>query len=348
MSATFSRRRALASLGAWAAASPLASAEEETPRRNLEPPGRIAPRPELVNVLEFEVMAQRKLGSTVYSAIADGDRRVFDRMIFRPRMLVDTTKLDLSLELFGQKLFAPILVGPASEQQRFHPEAELATARGADAGKAAVVISDRSSVPIEKIAAQSKGALWYQVYPQPEMAPVLARVQQAIQAGCKVVCLTVGAPSLGDPHMTWAVVDQVKQAAKTPVVLKGVMSADDARAAVDRGAAGIVVSNHGGIVPGLAQPIEVLPSVVDAVGGRIPVLVDGGFRRGSDILKALALGARAVLVARPAMWGLAAYGADGVQGVVEMLQSELAGMMAGCGKPNLASLDRSLVRILKR
>jgi isopentenyl diphosphate isomerase/L-lactate dehydrogenase-like FMN-dependent dehydrogenase len=131
-------------------------------------------------------------------------------------------------------------------------------------------------------------------------------------------------------------------------VLKGVMSADDAQAAVDKGAAGIVVSNHGEIVPGLAPPIAVLPSVVDAVGGRIPVLVDGGFRRGSDILKALALGARAVLVVRPAMWGLAAYGSDGVQGVVEMLQSELAGMMAGCGKPNLASLDRSLVRILKR
>jgi 4-hydroxymandelate oxidase len=314
----------------------------------LEPAGRIAPRPELVNVLEFEVMAQRRLGSTVYSAVADGDRRVFDRMIFRPRMLVDTMKLDLSVELFGQKLFAPILVGPASEQQRFHPEAELATARGADAGKAPVVISDRSSVPIEKIAAASKGTLWYQVYPQAEMTPVLARVQQAVKAGCKVVCLTVGTPSLGDPHMTWAVVDQVKQAAKVPVVLKGVMSADDAQAAVDKGAAGIVVSNHGEIVPGLAPPIAVLPSVVDAVGGRIPVLVDGGFRRGSDILKALALGARAVLVVRPAMWGLAAYGSDGVQGVVEMLQSELAGMMAGCGKPNLASLDRSLVRILKR
>ena len=94
MSANFSRRRALASLGAWAAASPLGSAQEEAQRRNLEPAGRIAPRPELVNVLEFEGMAQRKLGSTVYSTIADGDRRVFDRMIFRPRMLVDTMKLD--------------------------------------------------------------------------------------------------------------------------------------------------------------------------------------------------------------------------------------------------------------
>src|SRR5262249_12934525 len=96
MSTNVSRRRALASLGAWAAASPLARAQDETPRRNLEPAGRIAPRAELVNVTEFEIMAQRKLGSDVFAAIADGDRRVFDRMIFRPRMMVDATKLDLS------------------------------------------------------------------------------------------------------------------------------------------------------------------------------------------------------------------------------------------------------------
>ena len=335
MSANFSRRRALSSLGLWAAASPLLNAQDEAPRRNLEAAGRIAPRAELVNVPEFEVMAQRKLAATTFSTIADGDRRAFERIIFRPRMLVNTTKLDLSVDLFGEKLFAPIIVGPASDQQRYHPEAELATARGAAAGKAVMVISDRSSQPIEKIAA-AKGSLWYQVYPQAEMDPVLTRVQQAVKAGCKVVCLTVGTPyrpegaplpgklaTLGDPHMSWSVVDRLRQAAKTPIVLKGIMSPDEARAAVEKGVQGIVVSNHGGVVPGLASPIEVLPSVVAAVGGRIPVLIDGGFRRGSDIVKALALGARAVLVTRPALWGLAAYGADGVQGVIELLQSGL-------------------------
>jgi isopentenyl diphosphate isomerase/L-lactate dehydrogenase-like FMN-dependent dehydrogenase len=193
------------------------------------------------------------------------------------------------------------------------------------------------------------------------MDPVLTRTQQAVKAGCQVVCVTIGTPyrpegaplpaklaAMGDPHMTWAVMDQVRQAAKTPVVLKGVMTGDEARAAVDKGVAGIIVSNHGGIVPGLASPIEALTGVVDAVGGKIPVLIDGGFRRGSDIVKALALGAKAVLVTRPALWGLAAYGADGVQGVIELLQSEMASAMAGCGKPNLASLDRRLVRIVKR
>src|SRR5262249_32996103 len=213
------------------------------------------------------------------------------------------------------------------------------------------IISDRASLPIEKIAAASKALLWYQVYPQREMEPVLARVQQAVKAGCKAVCLTVGTPyradgpplpsklaAFGDPHINWALICQLKKAANTPVVLKGVMNADEARAAVDNGASGIIVSNHGGIVPGMAQPIEVLPSVADAVGAKVPVLVDGGFRRGSDVLKGLALGARAVLVTRPAMWGLAAYGSDGVQSVVELLQSELAGMMAGCGKANLAAL----------
>lgn len=359
MGMKFTRRAALSSLGLWAAGSPLLRSQIGEPR------GRIAPRTELLNALEFEPMAERKLGSAAYSAIAGGDRRAFERMIFRPRMMVATEGLDLSLDLFGDKMFAPILVGPASDQQRFHPEAEAATVRGASAAKAAVIISDRSSQPLEKIAAQAKTSLWYQVYPQPDMAPALTRVQQAVKAGCKVVCLTVGTPYtpfsvdvaptpaklavMADPKMTWAIVDQVRQAAKTPIVLKGIMSADEARLAVDKGIQGIIVSNHGGIfVHGMAAPIEVLPSIVDAVGAKIPVLVDGGIRRGSDIVKALALGAKAVLVTRPPLWGLAAYGADGVQSVIELLQTETARSMAGNGMPNLAALNRNLIRMLKR
>ena len=359
MSSKFSRRAALSSLGMWAAGSPLLRAQSG------EPAGRIAPRAELLNTLEFEAMAQRKLSSTVFSAIAGGDRRAFERIIFRPRMLVATEGLDLSVDLFGDKMFAPILVGPASEQQRFHAEAEAASMRGASAAKAAIVISDWSSQPLEKIAAQAKTPFWYQVYPQRDMAPVLNRVQQAVKSGAKAVCVTIGAPyrpfsaevaptpaklaEMASPKMDWAIVDQVRQAAHTPILLKGVMSPDEARLAVEKGIQGIIVSNHGGIFAhGIAAPIEVLTSVVDAVGGKIPVLIDGGIRRGTDVVKALALGAKAVLVARPALWGLAAYGAEGVQSVVELLQSEMARAMAGCGKPNLAALDRSVVRITKR
>jgi 4-hydroxymandelate oxidase len=138
----------------------------------------------------------------------------------------------------------------------------------------------------------------------------------------------------------------VRQAAKLPVVLKGIMSPEEARTAVERGVDGIIVSNHGGrFVQGLATPIEVLPEIVDAVAGKIPVLMDSDIRRGTDIVKALALGARAVLVARPLLWGLAAYGEAGVRTVLEMLQGETARTMALCGKPNLAALDRGLVRM---
>jgi 4-hydroxymandelate oxidase len=362
MTKEFTRRRALSSFAVWAAGSPLLKGQGVGLSAQGEPPGRIAPVRDLVNTFEFENRAQRKLAAPVFAAIAGGDRGAFERIIFRPRMLVDTSKLDLTLELFGEKLFAPILVGPASDQQRFHTEGELATVRGAAAAKAAVVISDRSSNPIEKIAAAGATPLWYQVYPQPDMGPVLARVQAAVKAGCKTVLVTVGTPyqpvegvphpsklaAMSNPRMDWSVIDQVRQSANVPVLLKGVMSPEEAKTAAGRGIAGIVVSNHGGVVPGVASPIEMLGPVVDAVGGKVPVLVDGGFRRGSDILKGLALGARAVLVARPALWGLAAYGAEGVQAVLEMLQTETGRMMAGAGQPNLASIHRNLVRWVKR
>jgi 4-hydroxymandelate oxidase len=365
MSMTWTRRRALQSLGLWMAGSPLLEAQHEVPKLIGEPPGRITPREELVNTLEVDAVAQRVLPATVYAKVAGSDRRAFDRMTFRPRMLVPVRNLDLSVDLFGTKHFAPILVGPASRQARFHPDGELALVRGAAAGKGVAIISSHSSQPIEKIAGEAKDTLWYQVYPEPDMGPVIKRVQAAVQAGCKVVCLTVGTPylpagqggppnpaklaTLGNPALDWGVVDQVRQAAKVPVLLKGIMSPEEAQAAVQHGASGIIVSNHGGrFVEGLATPIEVLTAVVDGVGGKAPVLIDSNFRRGSDVVKALALGAKAVLVARPALWGLAAYGGDGVRTVLELLQSETARTMALCGKPTLASLDRTTVQIHRR
>ena len=143
--------------------------------------------------------------------------------------------------------------------------------------------------------------------------------------------------------------DRLRQAIRVPVLLKGIMSPEEAREAAARGFAGIVVSNHGAsFADGLASPIEMLPSIADAVGGRIPILVDGGFRRGTDVLMGLALGARAVLLARPPVWALSAYGADGVRVLLTMLQSELARDMAMCGKVRTADLDRTLVTIHRR
>ena len=293
---------------------------------------------ELLNAFEFEAVAKRKLGAAAYEEIAGGDRAAFDRITFRPRMMVNTTKLDLTLELFGAKMFAPILVAPIAEQKRYHPDGELAMARGAANAKAAVVISSRSSVPIEKIAAEAKATLWYQMYAEPDM---IARAKDAVKRGCKAVCLTLPCDA--------EAIERVRDAAGVPLILKGVLRADEAQLGVQKGVQGIVVSNYNGqTYNAAASPMEVLPSIVDAVGGKAAILIDGGFRRGSDVLKALTMGARAVLLGRPVMWGLAAYGDAGVQRVLELIQTELARDMAMCGRPNLKSIDAGVVKVHRR
>jgi 4-hydroxymandelate oxidase len=313
-----------------------------------EPAGRIAPVAELATTLEFEPMAQRKLDSAIFALAAGSNRQAFDRITFRPRMMVNATKLDLTTELFGQRMFAPVLVGPLSQQKRFHPEGELATARGATAAKATMVVADQSSCPVEQIADQTvkdaKAVLWYQVWPEGDIEAVRTRVRTAVAAGCKAVILTMGVP--GATAWDWSAIDRFRQGLSVPLVLKGIMRPDEARAAVERGVQGIVVSSYvGASNNALAAPIAVLPAIADAVGGKMPILIDGSFRRGSDVLMALALGARAVLVGRPVLWGLAAYGADGVQHVIEMLQTETARDMAMCGRPTIESIDRTIVKI---
>ncbi len=287
-------------------------------------------------------MARRSLSAAAFAEIAGSERGAIERITFRPRMMVNTTQLDLTTELFGQRLFAPILVGPTSEQKRFHPEGELASVRGAAAAKTAMVVSSRASYPIQEIAAQQPATtLWYQVYPEADADAERRRIDQAVELGCKALCITVGGAD-------WSAIDRLRQGLRIPVVLKGIMSPEEARAAIGKGIDGIVVSNHGRPGSGMAAPIEVLPAIAEAVAGKAPILIDGSFRRGADILKALALGARAVMLGRPLLWALAAYGSAGVQTMLEMLQTELARDMAMCGKPNLKSLDPSLVKIHAR
>lgn len=311
-------------------------------------PVRLAPRAELLNTFEFEQQAKLKLPRAVFTAITGSDRQPFDRITLRPRVVVDCMDLNLTSELFGQTMFAPILVGPVARQREYHPEAELATVRGASAAKAVMVVSSWSSEPIDRIAAQAKTPLWYQVFLDAGVDDARARIQKAVDEGCKAICINPTTPtsSPGAPApMDWAFIDAARKGLAVPVLVKGVMTIADAREAVKRDVGGIIVSNGSQTTAGAVSPIDVLPRIVDAVAGKMPVLVDGGFRRGADILKALALGAKAVLVARPVMWGLAAYGADGVQSVVELLQTDLARMMAGCGKPSLRAIDRTVVKV---
>jgi isopentenyl diphosphate isomerase/L-lactate dehydrogenase-like FMN-dependent dehydrogenase len=148
------------------------------------------------------------------------------------------------------------------------------------------------------------------------------------------------------PNMTWDYVAWLKSACSLPVILKGILTAEDARLAAERGVDAVIVSNHGGRqLDSVLPTIEALPAVVEAVQGKIPVLMDGGIRRGTDILKALALGAQAILIGRPYVWGLAAFGQVGVQRVIELLRAELVLSMGLAGKPNLAAIDRRLVRL---
>ena len=312
---------------------------------------RLAPRDQLVNVLEYEEQAKRILGSSAYSAIAGGDRSAFERITLRPRMMVPVLDLDLGLTLCGQSLFAPILVAPIAQQTQFHPDGERATMKGASAARAVTVVSSHSAVPLTELVGQDR-SVWYQVFSQdPSAGP---RMQDAVKAGCKAICVTLGTPPAANGARPAASTVKAELAAfralarsvDVPVLAKGIATPDEATQALQHGAQGLIVSSYRGAAARDPDGLILkLPAIIDAVGGRVPVLVDGGFRRGTDILKALAFGAQAVLVGRPVMWGLAAYGADGVRGVLEMLQTELARYMAMCGKSNLAMLDRTLLRV---
>jgi len=302
---------------------------------------RLPRREELVNVLEFEDVAKLALEPAAFATIAGGERAGFDRITFRPRMMVPTLDLDLSVALFGDTHFTPVIVGPVAEQRRYHPEAELATRRGAAAARTAMIISGRSSVPLAEIAAHAGAPIWYATYAD---AGARHQIDQARAAGCKVICITTEASAPPD----WKRIDATVRGLAAPFVVKGVMTAQDAKRAIDQGASGVVVSDHGAGAPGRSTPIDALPAVAEACAGTATVLVDGGFRRGSDIAKAVALGAQGVLVARPIMWGLAAYGADGVQGVLELLHNDLARNLGALGALNLQRLTREMVRIHRR
>jgi isopentenyl diphosphate isomerase/L-lactate dehydrogenase-like FMN-dependent dehydrogenase len=383
------RRQALRNLTLWAASSPLLRAQQEVPYT----PERTPQLNDLVNVLEFEPVAKAKLPAETYDFIAGGvddewtlrrNREAFQWITLRPRMLVGVSRLDLSLDLFGQKIEMPILVSPTGGQGLSHPEGELAMARGAGHLKTIMCVSTNSTYPIDKIAGAATGPLWFQLYPGEDRDASRERVERAVAAGCRAVAFTVDTPY--DSHrerllrhrasgpapaaltarrrqerqlpsqyrlnrrptaeLTWPFVEELNSYAKVPVLVKGILAPEDALLAVKHGAAGVIVSNHGGRYLNAAPAtIEVLPGIVDAVAGKIPVLIDGGFRRGTDILKALAIGAKAVMVGRPPLWGLAGYGQPGVVRVLELLQSELALAMGLAGRPNLASIDRTLVSL---
>ncbi len=353
-----SRRHALGVMGtAVAAGVALAElgAQAQTPAvaplRISNPPPLLVPRTELVIVPEYEAQARLVLGPARVAPILGSDMSVTNRITLRPRMNINTRGLDLTAPLFGDDHFTPIMVGPMADQRRFHAEGEVATARGASAAKAAMVVSSDSSMPLTAIAQATTAPLYVQVYAgSPKVKDILA---QASTVRAKAVFVTVGAGTSAAAPATpagapidWAAIEAVVKGTSLPVIVKGITRPQDAREAVKRGAKGVVVSNYrGGSAAGLTGTLLLVAPVVQAVGADVPVLVDGSFRLGTDVLKALAFGAKGVLIGRPAMWGLAAYGADGVQGVVQRLQTDLGRYMCMCGLTSLTAVNPSVARV---
>ena len=239
-----------------------------------------------------------------------------------------------------------------------------------------MIASTDATRPLEEIAQAANGPLWFQLYIYHSLDVAREIVRRAETAGYQAIVLTVDLPVVGNRErskrhktpmpppplveanfvgveedgqeqvpVTWETVDWLRSITSLPILIKGILAAEDALLALEHGVSGIIVSNHGGRqLDGVVTSIEALPEIVEAVAGRCEVYMDGGIRRGTDILKALALGARAVLIGRPILWGLAVDGASGVQQVLETLHTELERAMKLAGCPTLASINRALVK----
>jgi isopentenyl diphosphate isomerase/L-lactate dehydrogenase-like FMN-dependent dehydrogenase len=290
-------------------------------------------------------------------------------------MLVNVGRVSTTTAVLGQEVSFPVLVAPTALQRLADPEGEAATARAAARAGTIYCLSTISSVsPGELAAAAPEGARWFQLYWSRDRGFTAELVAAAADAGFSAIVLTVDLPvggrrdrdlrlgfevpvdiplpnvgrhlsgrelqaafnELVDPTITWRELDWLASLTDLPILAKGILTAEDGRLACEHGMAGVVVSNHGGRqLDGVAASLDALPEVVEACAGRIAVLMDGGVRRGSDVVKALALGAQAVLVARPVLWGLAVAGEEGVRQVLELLRAEvaLALTLLGCPSP---------------
>lgn len=334
----------------------------------------------VINLFDFEVLAAHKMTRMAYEYVASGaadeftvrwNRQAFDNLKINPTILTDVSQIDTQVSLFGQELPYPILIAPTAYHKIMHPEGELATARGAGAAEAVYVVSSFTTTPLEEIAKIATQPLWLQLYVRDDRSFTKDLIQKAEHEGYRALCVTVDTPVAGvrnrqqrvnfslpedvhTPHMadafaltkslTWKDIEWIKSFAKIPVLLKGILNPSDAEKAIDAGVSGIIVSNHGGRnLDTVPATIEALPRIAEKVNKRVPLLMDGGIRRGTDVLKALALGANAVLVGKPVCYGLACGGADGVTKVLEILRNELELTMALTGRATIAEIDESVL-----
>ncbi|KAK4387186.1 Peroxisomal (S)-2-hydroxy-acid oxidase [Sesamum angolense] len=356
---------------------------------------------EVTNVTEYQAIAKEKLPKMVYDYYASGaedqwtlaeNRNAFSRILFRPRILIDVSKIDMTATVLGFKISMPIMIAPSAMQKMAHPDGEYATARAASAAGTIMhefylTLSSWATSSVEEVASTGPGIRFFQLYVYKDRNVVAQLVRRAEKAGFKAIALTVDTPRLGrreadiknrfvlppyltlknfegldlgkmdeaqdsglasyvagqiDRTLSWKDVEWLQTITSLPILVKGVMTAEDTRLALQHGAAGIIVSNHGARqLDYVSSTIMVLEEVVKAAQGQVPVFLDGGVRRGTDVFKALALGAAGIFIGRPVVFSLAADGEAGVRKVLQMLRDEFELTMALNGCRSLREITRN-------
>jgi len=400
----------LASSPLFAAGASSALAETLLPKTKLPDPlvwapqeaGQLIKDPkEALNVFDFEPVCRQNVPPAHFGYMASGvddevtlraNREDFQKFQLRPRRLIDVSKVDMKTNILGVTYDSPIIVAPVGGQKSFHPEGEIATARGAKAGNHLQILSTATTSGVEEVTAARGQPIWYQLYATNKQEVTEVIVKRAEKAGCLALAVTVdrnggrnqetlyrltrtdtrqcdschdrsslqanmrrrsmyeGTDLSGLTHtlssnMSWERLKRIRDLTKMKIVIKGILAYEDAVIAADNGIDAIIVSNHGARSEDSGRStIDALPEIVQAVNGRMPILVDSGFRRGSDIVKALCMGATAVAVGRPYIWGLGAFGQPGVEAVLQILRTELRAMMQQVGAPSIKDLTPAMVR----
>jgi isopentenyl diphosphate isomerase/L-lactate dehydrogenase-like FMN-dependent dehydrogenase len=333
----------------------------------------------VINVADYVEGARRIVPENVWCYFEGGamdevtlraNVAAYGRWRFRPRMLVDVSELDLRTTLLGTEVAMPLGIAPFAMQRLLAPDGEQATARAAAAAGTLLTVSTLTTCSHAEIAAAGSGPRWFQLYVLRDRGRTLEHIAEARESGYSALVLTVDMPYLGrrerdarvgftippdlpvayanlfetTPALTWRDLEWIRSELDLPLAIKGILTREDALLAVEHGADAIWVSNHGGRqLDHVAAGLDALPEVVDAVDGRAEVYVDGGIRRGADVLKALALGADAAFAGRAIACGLAVDGQEGVAHVLSLLQDEIRlGLgLLGCRTP--AEVTRSHV-----
>lgn len=307
------------------------------------------------------------VGGTETETTVQRNRASIDALAFKPRVLRDVSNIDISTEFLGRQLRLPVLLAPVGSLELFAPDSAIAAARAALQFGVAHMLSSVCEVRYDAVAQAVPDALrLFQLYVHGDPAWVDDIADRTVAAGCAAFCLTVDSAYYSrrerdiaqrnirrsvvpgrenQPKLTWKDVDRLKSRLKVPLILKGIATAEDAVIALDHGVDMIYVSNHGGRqLDHDRGSMEVLPEVVDVVKGRATIIVDGGFNRGSDIVKAIAMGANMVGLGRMQCYGLAAAGVDGVVRMLELLEAEMRSCMGLLGVCKLSELNRSYLK----